>query len=73
MKIVVAYWLGVCNTLLVMKKNLRERAFHLIDYGIISEHDLLIACLNFMSDNNLETMMRAHGLIVDEELEEVEE
>jgi hypothetical protein len=56
-----------------MKKNLRERAFHLIDYGIISEHDLLIACLNFMSDNNLETMMRAHGLIVDEELEEVEE
>lgn len=53
-------------------KNARNYAFHLLDYGFVTEHDLLMACLNHMTDNNIETMLRACGLLVDNDLEEVE-
>lgn len=54
-------------------KNPRARAFHLIDNNIVTEHDLLMAFLTHLSDNNIETILRAHDLVIDEEFEEIEE
>jgi hypothetical protein len=53
-------------------KNARNYAFNLIDNNIVSEHDLLIAFLTHMTDNNIETILRISGLLVEEDFEEID-
>lgn len=63
----------MCNTDCVMKKNARDYALYLVDNEIVDVNDLLMACLKYMSNHQIEDMLHANALLMEEDFDEYDE
>ena len=54
-------------------KNTRDKAYELLEEGVVSYQQMAEACLQYMSTDDIEDMLLSNDLITEEEVAEEEE
>ena len=54
-------------------KNTRDKAYELLEEGVVSYQQMAEACLQYMSTDDIEDMLLSNDLVTEEEVAEEEE
>jgi hypothetical protein len=56
-----------------MTRKYTNQLLEMIENGLLDRDDVIMACVKYMSESDVEDMMQSNGFLEDEEIEEEEE